>query len=917
MANGRLLPGRVAPTQIGQGKTYSQMLKEQLDLIQQQREKNLTQVIEQDKQNREFRQQQLQNIYDFDISGLAPTHIQALSTLQKNMANSLNPNSEDSYQNSGQLIADIALLNNIYAVGKGWASQRDVFGAQYAGFADGTTPGAPGTQVNASYQGLQSLNEEWTRGGFDGEITVGGSAGNRTITGIPRQRVEGEFVAGAEAVDFFENPFLNNPSSFWAPEILPAPNYHDEAAYRAMTDENVDESNYENYAVTNFRVIPITNKETYRKQLYDQKYPTGADFDTLETLAADQNMTLKEYYKEIGIDDESLIDDYAKAILEGIRSRKRQKGESLFDPQGRTTQEQTNLVKPVNILAGEDSEYNGKIVSADYERGLSASQIPVFEGSPAPPITVIYDNGRSVTLTMSDSPEAYRQFEQAMGTTGLEEMLTRAGYKFDNVQGTGTTGTGTDGTGDSASDGAEAVQQTLEDPDTIGEFRSAIDNLADSRTLGIFPKPLNKNVQLAKEIQNLSTSEQIERINQEISDLERQQEEARQASPAFDPTSYKRSSPYRRRQERIEELKQIQGLSPSLGEETKNRRIDEIDGQIARVKEQQLELQERFEKEGGTDRNLKRREALNNQMMNLEQELQSLKGLDEVIRDYSLDDSFVPPLTLPEVTITPKKKTEEAAVAIEDISPEAADVVEDAGAAINPNTQEPVKVTDSAGEKQQATMMTLGGLVEMEKQEADIVEDIRKISVNVLGDSIATWQWDDWQRKLKRGEVTDPVPAWCAAWMAHMILIANPDFDFDVLDYAVEGKPGERAEEEQKMNRVRARFYKNVGTEVPKLSSAVLGTPPVGGDRYAAQVGDIVVKSRMVDGKRQSHVGFFVGYAENGDVLILGGNQEDELNVTAYPYSEVDAMRRLEVPALTKEQVETISADIKEAGKTK
>ena len=73
----------------------------------------------------------------------------------------------------------------------------------------------------------------------------------------------------------------------------------------------------------------------------------------------------------------------------------------------------------------------------------------------------------------------------------------------------------------------------------------------------------------------------------------------------------------------------------------------------------------------------------------------------------------------------------------------------------------------------------------------------------------------------------------------------------------------------------------------------------------------------MVDGKKQSHVGFFVGYAENGDVLILGGNQADELNVTAYPYSEVDAMRRLEVPALTKEQVETISADIKEAGKTK
>jgi hypothetical protein len=909
MANGRLFPGTVAPTQIGRGRTYSDMLKEQLAFIQQQREKNLSRVIEQDRRNEEFRQQQLQNIYDFDISGLAPTHIQALSTLQKNMANSLNPNSEDPYQNSGQLIADIAMLNNIYAVGKGWASQRDVLGAQYASFADGTTPGAPGTQINASYQGLQSLNEEWAKGGFEGEITVGGSAGNRTITGIPRQRVEGEFVAGAQAVDFFENPFLNNPSSFWAPEVLPAPSYHDEAAFRAMTDENVDQSNYENYAATNFKVIPLTDKETYRKQFYDQKYPTGADFDTLETIAADQNMTLKEYYKSIGIDDQSLIEDYSKAILEGINSRKRQTGESLFDPQLRTTQGQTNLAKPVSILAGEDSEYNGKIVSADYERGLSASQIPIFEGSPAPPITVIYDSGRSVTLTMSDSPEAYRQFEQAMGTTGLEEMMTRAGYKFDNVQGTGTDGTGTEGTGtdgtgtegtgDAASGGAAAAQQTPEGPDTIGEFRESLMEVANK-----FQIREGRDKKLAREIVDEPLSTQIRRINEEIAALEKDLEET---------PNWKRGvgTKFQRDRMALASLKKLRDQQPTLNEDTKNRRINELEGQIANIKEQQLELQDRFEKEGGTNRNLVQRNNLNDQMISLEQQLQDLRMFNPSF------DSTLGVRTLPEVKIS-------AAAAIEDISPEAAAVVESAGAAINPNTQEPVKVTDSPEEKQEATMMTLGGLVEMGKQEVDIVEDIKKISTNVLGDSIATWQWNDWQKKLAKGEETDPVPAWCAAWMAHMIMIANPDFDFDVLDYAVEGKPGERAEEQTKMNRVRARFYKNVGTEVPKISQSLSGRAPVDIERYDAQVGDIVVKSRMVNGQKQSHVGFFVGYAENGDVLILGGNQDDELNVTAYPYSQVEAMRRLEVPALTKEQVETISADIeaakeaatKEAGKT-
>ena len=907
MANGRLLPGRVAPTQIGQGKTYSEMLKEQLDLIQQQRERNLTQVIEQDKQNRKFRQEQLQNIYDFDISGLAPTHIQALSTLQKNMANSLNPNSEDSYQNSGQLIADIALLNNIYAVGKGWASQRDVLGAQYASFADGTTPGAPGTQVNASYQGLQSLNEEWTKGGFEGQITVGGSAGNRTITGIPRQRVEGEFVAGAEAVDFFQNPFLNNPSSFWAPEILPAPNIHDQTAYEAMSEELVDESNYKAFAERLFLVsFDPEELETYRKQFYETLYPNKKNFEKLESIAESKNMTLNEYYNSIGIDDAALLADYQQAYLEGIQSRKRQTGESPFTFSGGDIQGQTRLVKPISILAGEDSEYNGKIVAADFVRGLAANELTRdSDGRLAPKIKVIYDNGREVTLDINQSPEAYNQFANSVGETGIDDMYTRAGYRFESApgtgtDGTGTTGTGTDGTGDAASGGAAAVQQTLEDPDTIGEFRAALNQAADR-----FEVRTSRDKKLAREIIDEPASVQIRRINEEIAAIEKELEE----TPGF-----KRGvgSRFRRDKAALERLKELRDKQPTLNEETKNRRIDELDKQIADIKEQQLELQDRFEREGGTNRNLVQRESLNNQLVNLEQQRQNLKGFDE----FTIDDTIGTRM-LPEVTITPKKKTEEAAVAIEDISPEAADVVEDAGAAINPNTQEPVKVTDSAGEKQQATMMTLGGLVEMEKQEADIVEDIRKISVNVLGDSIATWQWNDWQEKLKKGEVTDPVPAWCAAWMAHMILIANPDFDFSAIDYAVEGKPGERAEEEQKMNRVRARFYKNVGTEVPKISESLSGRAPVDIERYDARVGDIVVKSRMVDGKKQSHVGFFVGYAENGDVLILGGNQADELNVTAYPYSEVDAMRRLEVPALTKEQVETISADIKEAGKTK
>lgn len=35
------------------------------------------------------------------------------------------------------------------------------------------------------------------------------------------------------------------------------------------------------------------------------------------------------------------------------------------------------------------------------------------------------------------------------------------------------------------------------------------------------------------------------------------------------------------------------------------------------------------------------------------------------------------------------------------------------------------------------------------------------------------------------------------------------------------------------------------------------------------------------------HVGFFVGFTDGGDVLLLGGNQKDSVCVTAYPASRV------------------------------
>lgn len=94
------------------------MVEKQVGLINREREANLQNRLAQEESNREFRTEQLQNIYDFDVSGLPMPYINAMKDLQGKMAASLDPSSELSYDSSQKLIADIAQLNNLHIAGK-------------------------------------------------------------------------------------------------------------------------------------------------------------------------------------------------------------------------------------------------------------------------------------------------------------------------------------------------------------------------------------------------------------------------------------------------------------------------------------------------------------------------------------------------------------------------------------------------------------------------------------------------------------------------------------------------------------------------------------------------------------------------------------------------------------------------------
>jgi uncharacterized protein (TIGR02594 family) len=56
--------------------------------------------------------------------------------------------------------------------------------------------------------------------------------------------------------------------------------------------------------------------------------------------------------------------------------------------------------------------------------------------------------------------------------------------------------------------------------------------------------------------------------------------------------------------------------------------------------------------------------------------------------------------------------------------------------------------------------------------------------------------------------------------------------------------------------------------------------------------GDIVVFYRGERSKGFGHVGFFVGFDKHGQILVLGGNQNDSVNVTAFSTNRMTDIRR-------------------------
>jgi len=417
MANGQL-PGSVAPTSIGQGKSYSEMMNEQIALIQQQRSANLDKRLAQEEKNRQFRTEQLQNIYDFDVSGLASGDVRVLADMQRQLAVSLDPNSESSYSDSQQLVADIALINNAYNEMKRWADSGGQGRQLYQNGLLQPERG-DGTVVVADEDMLNSRNEVWEKGAFaEGSVKLVGPPGNRQLVGMALD-VDGNEVG---EVNFFENSMRNQPDQFWRQEVMPAAPYAATLTERALTDERLDGKNTREIAEIDFAVMNQQAKDRFRKEQYEKVKP--ADGKAFEELT-------EEDYKRLKIDDESLINEMVADYDKGLEARPGTAGADAFDF-NRSIANMPQLSKPVK-LRSEDEELAGTIEGAQFQQGLDLDTLQKApNGAPLIPVEVAYvqSNGTIVkkVLDPATNPVEYDAFMEAIGRRGKEQLLQYSGY---------------------------------------------------------------------------------------------------------------------------------------------------------------------------------------------------------------------------------------------------------------------------------------------------------------------------------------------------------------------------------------------------------------------------------------------------------------------------------------------------------
>ena len=607
-------------------------------MVQQQRAANLEKRLAQDEKNREFRRQQQQNIYDFDVSGLPQAYIEKIGELQNQMASWLDPKAEVHYENSQQLTRDIAKLNNIYMAGKRLAAGGQAAMKNYEDRMTGRVK-TPGISFGGNEETYKNRKDAYDRGGF-GSMKIVGGPGDFNIVGVPLSEGENgmwDVAEGAEQVDVLSAQ-IDPDSLFRQEEIRDFINVEQkyvEASSAEMAEKQAESDFNSNPASVQaeFRAKLAAEDPRYLERNDGGEYKIGAD--ELLVLYKEEAKSGWDKFHEVQVPF-SMVSTTAMLTESGNTAYK------LKDDKGKDTTiglftggERREVTHIGTIGSGENTqivyEYTDPfdktrvleaIVPFNSAEGYALMDDAGYVGTIARLVT------ENPNLTMEDLEEQFGTVE----TPGGDATTTTGAGTGEGGEGTGEGGEGT-GEGGEGTEAEE--QQATPAPDTIGDYRAALNEMAEPSGLG-FGFMQSSNQKFASRIKDLPIEEQIKETKKEVRRLQ-----GIQAQERFkNPETYRRSSAWRKAGEALDGLASIQEAQEGLASpENINTRIDEAERLIAEKREELLDSQGR-----GTQKAKRRRE--------LEQEIQQLQGeISQLDPNYGADPQTPSAASGPDVDV--------------------------------------------------------------------------------------------------------------------------------------------------------------------------------------------------------------------------------------------------------------------------
>jgi len=860
---------------IGESVSYSDKLREQANLINQRRQQNLNIELAQEDRNKAFLEKQIAETYSFDTTGINPAFLPVITDLQAKISSHLDSKSSELYESKEDLIKDTNTLRGIYNVAKSNTEIGQKSANTYRGYLDGSVTLPDGQAFAGNKDVYDARYKAYEKGGLD-DIQIEGSAGNYTITGFELMESDlgdGSFVPSDKRVNVLSSVSAIDPSYLFRPEVvkdsylIPAEDY--------LKFNSVEQARSQ--ASRMFGAKEGSIQQPYRASL-DEDQPGEGWLEVAENDVTDENGTTKKGDYLRG--QAELKESYLKEIEDFWNDNYQVDMSSSRISSGSVPVEVNGIsVNAYQILDPETKKPVKPEVALPNAGSVNVSYVNASGEGDDTMLTMVYEiDGELQSETVGVSTGAGRSLiPQIGGEAGLVDLLSRQ----TDLKGTSNVNEGTVKKG-----GKEGEEEGGEEG---GEEEAKVSDTLESQV-----------ADLDFEIQQLESSLSSDpKANQDLETISKLQEKRKEKEEIEGRLSVISSndSGFSSNEEFDSYLKEIKEGDRWFRSSTPAEKLaKKIDGLTPT--EQNKAIQEELDVLKNNFNDLSNKQSTPSVKIKMDENVRFTKELEKM-RDalgYTEKASAIQgegaDLIVELPKIEPKGIVNVNLEPIKDRAPKAASVIEasiDSGEAVEVSVDAPIE------EKREATKQTLLGIIKPGVLESEMEKTIADLISGVVGPAIKDSLFESQKNAINAGTATDPVPPWCGYWCADMIMRADPDFDFS----SVRTKGG--TEKDDPYNLGRAEKYLAIGEGVSESDG-----------RYDARIGDVVIKKEGP----QWHVGFFAGYDENGNVLILGGNQQDSLNITTYPYEQVQDVRRINVNAVSEEDIEAMSSDINIDGKT-